>query len=179
VALENTHPFVRELWGRSWVFAHNGELKGIKQRKLKHYRAIGTTDSEHAFCWMLDQVRERFSSPPKPRQLWRHIEKLGEDLGRLGIFNFLLSDGRYLYTRCHTDLAWITRRAPFGAAQLADVDFDIDFSKETTLKDVVTVVATRPLTTNETWNIMSSGEFTVFDDGEPVFSVGSKKSASD
>jgi predicted glutamine amidotransferase len=27
VALENAHPFVRELWGRQWVFAHNGDLK--------------------------------------------------------------------------------------------------------------------------------------------------------
>jgi len=27
VALENSHPFKRELWGRSWVFAHNGHLK--------------------------------------------------------------------------------------------------------------------------------------------------------
>ena len=25
-ALENTHPFVRELWGRYWAFAHNGHL---------------------------------------------------------------------------------------------------------------------------------------------------------
>ncbi len=24
VSLENTHPFQRELWGRYWVFAHNG-----------------------------------------------------------------------------------------------------------------------------------------------------------
>jgi hypothetical protein len=30
VALENTHPFVRELWGRYWVFAHNGDLKGFR-----------------------------------------------------------------------------------------------------------------------------------------------------
>ena len=27
VALENTHPFMRELWGRYWIFAHNGNLK--------------------------------------------------------------------------------------------------------------------------------------------------------
>ena len=26
VALENTHPFMRELWGRYWIFAHNGTL---------------------------------------------------------------------------------------------------------------------------------------------------------
>ena len=25
-ALENTHPFKRTLWGRHWVFAHNGTL---------------------------------------------------------------------------------------------------------------------------------------------------------
>ena len=32
VALENTHPFVRELWGRYWVFAHNGDLKDFHPR---------------------------------------------------------------------------------------------------------------------------------------------------
>jgi glutamine amidotransferase len=25
--LENCHPFTRELWGRHWFFAHNGDLK--------------------------------------------------------------------------------------------------------------------------------------------------------
>ena len=30
VALANTHPFVRELWGRYWVFAHNGDLKNYR-----------------------------------------------------------------------------------------------------------------------------------------------------
>ncbi len=29
VALENTHPFVRELWGRYWVFAHNGDRRTV------------------------------------------------------------------------------------------------------------------------------------------------------
>ena len=32
VALENAHPFVRELWGRYWAFAHNGDLKGYAPR---------------------------------------------------------------------------------------------------------------------------------------------------
>ena len=26
VQLENCHPFLRELWGRHWIFAHNGDL---------------------------------------------------------------------------------------------------------------------------------------------------------
>ncbi|MEG0047260.1 MAG: class II glutamine amidotransferase, partial [Comamonas sp.] len=29
VSLQNCHPFVRELWGHNWVFAHNGDLKNF------------------------------------------------------------------------------------------------------------------------------------------------------
>src|SRR3954471_147074 len=43
VALENTHPFTRELWGRAWTFAHNGQLRGVKRWPLGTYRPIGTT----------------------------------------------------------------------------------------------------------------------------------------
>ena len=38
VALENTHPFGRELWGRPWTFAHNGQLKGVKKLPLGRHR---------------------------------------------------------------------------------------------------------------------------------------------
>ena len=34
--LANTHPFVRELWGRYWVFAHNGDLKDFRPRLHRH-----------------------------------------------------------------------------------------------------------------------------------------------
>jgi len=42
----------------------------------------------------------------------------------------------------------------------------VDFSTETTEKDVVTVFATQPLTTNETWFKMQPGEMLVFEQGE-------------
>ena len=29
VNLANTHPFVRELWGRHFTFAHNGTVRGV------------------------------------------------------------------------------------------------------------------------------------------------------
>ena len=45
-----------QLWGRSWSFAHNGQLRGIKKWPNAHFRPIGTTDSEHAFCWLMDQL---------------------------------------------------------------------------------------------------------------------------
>ena len=38
VSLENTHPFTRELWGRYWTFAHNGQLTGYKKLPTGRHR---------------------------------------------------------------------------------------------------------------------------------------------
>src|SRR5450830_882461 len=45
VNLQNCHPFVRELWGRYWVFAHNGDLKEFSPRLHGHFRPVGSTVS--------------------------------------------------------------------------------------------------------------------------------------
>src|SRR3954463_5654788 len=76
VALENTHPFTRELWGRAWTFAHNGQLKGVKRWSLGTHRPIGTTDSEHAFCWLLGQLQARWRERPHARDLDTAIQDL-------------------------------------------------------------------------------------------------------
>ena len=168
VALENTHPFTRELWGRAWTYAHNGQLRGIKRRPLAYRLPVGTTDSEHAFCWMLERLRERWPKPPGDATLARGIAALSAELAGLGVFNMLLSDGRTLFCHCGTKLAWITRRAPFGPATLLDEDLTVDFSRETTPNDVVSVVATRPLTRDETWTIMQPGSFMVMRRGAVI-----------
>lgn len=169
VCLENTHPFSRELWGRHWVFAHNGQLRGVKRLPLDFYQPIGSTDSEHAFCWLLGRIRARFPDPPSQSAgLWRHIHTLSRQLGERGVCNFLLSDARHLYAHCSSQLSWLTRRAPFGQARLMDADMTVDFQQETTPNDVVTVVATRPLTDNEAWTVMPPGALTIFSAGEPV-----------
>ena len=126
VCLENTHPFTRELWGENWTFAHNGRLFGIKKKKLKFYHPIGTTDSEHAFCWVLDSIRSEFPKKPSSAKLKDLIKKLLNDLNELGICNILLSDGKRLYAFCSTALSWITRKAPFGQATLIDKDIKVD-----------------------------------------------------
>ncbi len=167
VSLENTHPFLRELWGRSWAFAHNGKLPGVKKWPLGFYRPIGTTDSEHAFCWLLDAIRRRFPRPPARRAtLWRFILEHVQELNKLGTFNMLMSDGRELFAFCSTHLSWISRRAPFGEAKLVDADMTVDFAELTTPDDVVTVVATRPLTSNEVWTTIPPGSMVVLDRGE-------------
>ena len=119
VCLKNTHPFNRELWGRYWTLAHNGRLKGIKKYPLRRYRAVGTTDSEHAFCWLLDQCAQRFSVWPKNHKaLWTHMSRLCRKVASLGTFNILMSDAEYMYAFCSTKLCWITRRAPLWQGQV-------------------------------------------------------------
>src|SRR5882757_8496380 len=59
-AIQNTHPFVRVLHGRHLVFAHNGTLPQVRDRPLRFESPIGDTDSEHAFCVILDALRARY-----------------------------------------------------------------------------------------------------------------------
>ncbi|MBV9701480.1 MAG: class II glutamine amidotransferase [Methylobacteriaceae bacterium] len=168
VGLENTHPFSRELWGRSFVLAHNGQLKGIKKWPTGSFRPIGTTDSEHAFCWMLDQLRNSSPALPFVARLDKTVGELCRRLGQLGVFNMLMSDGRSLYCFCSRRLCYVTRRAPFGTATLIDEDLRVDFAKETTPSDIVSVVATRPLTRDETWTEVPRGSLIAFWAGEVV-----------
>ncbi|MEH6627386.1 MAG: class II glutamine amidotransferase [Motiliproteus sp.] len=167
ICLENTHPFSRELWGRMWTFAHNGQLdKNIFDLPLRHYRPVGTTDSEYAFCWLLGEIRDAFPEPVADEQrLFDFIQQRCDQLRALGVFNMLLTDSCILVAYCSTKLTWITRRAPFGQASLTDTEMVIDFCKKTKPSDVVTVIATVPLTDNEDWVVLAEGDMTVFRDG--------------
>ena len=168
VALENTHPFTRELWGENWSFAHNGRLIGIKKKKLTFYKPVGATDSEYAFCWLLDLVRRHFPKKPVEKKLIALIGKLLNELNKLGVCNVLLSDGKRLFAYSSTALSYITRKAPFGRATLVDQQLQVDFKKETSSKDVVTIIATKPLTNNEHWDLITPGELKVFLDGHLI-----------
>jgi glutamine amidotransferase len=48
---------------------------------------------------------------------------------------------------------------------LIDEDLTVDFSKETTPNDVVTVVATGPLTRDECWTTVAKRSLIAFRDG--------------
>lgn len=173
--LANTHPFQRELWGRSWVFAHNGTVRGIKARKLGRFVPIGDTDSEHAFCLILEELRSSFRSyPTRRREMREAIAAVASSISKQGTFNFLLGDGRALYARCDTKLCHIVRQYPFGRATLHDEDVSIDFSTVTTERDRVAVVATTPLTRDETWIQGEPGTLWVFEEGRCVASLPSK-----
>ncbi|PKF63646.1 class II glutamine amidotransferase [Psychromonas sp. psych-6C06] len=169
VSLENTHPFIRELWGQNWTYAHNGQLTGYEDLSLGYAHPVGQTDSERAFCWILDKLHKSHKTAPKDMlAMFKDVASYADELRQLGVFNMLLSNGEYVMSYCTNNLHWITRRAPFGKAQLIDEDMTVDFCQETSDTDVVTVIATRPLTSDEQWTKMQEGEFCVFHFGERV-----------
>ncbi|PXY92446.1 class II glutamine amidotransferase [Gilliamella apis] len=167
VALENTHPFTRELWGKNWTFAHNGQLTDYEKLDTGIFQPVGLTDSEYAFCYLINELHKKYpQQPTNDIELFEYIRECAIKLTQLGIFNMLLSDGEYVFAYCSTNLHWITRKAPFGKAKLIDEDVEIDFQKHTTPNDVVTIISTMPLTSNEIWTKLASGEAILFKNGE-------------
>jgi predicted glutamine amidotransferase len=171
VQLSNCHPFVREWQGRHWSFCHNGDLKDFRPRLTGSYLPVGDTDSERAFCWMLQELRRRFRGRRTPgwQQLAPVIADLADHIARHGRFNFLLSDGRAVYAHASTRLFWLKREHPFPTAHLVDHDITLDLSVANRPDDRMVLVTTEPLTRNEAWTPFGSGELQVFVAGEPVW----------
>jgi predicted glutamine amidotransferase len=157
VALHNCHPFHRQWHGQDWVFAHNGNLEGDWELDGP-YQPLGDTDSEAAFCWMLQELDRSGVSPGDSASLHSHLTRYSAALAQRGTFNGLLGNGHWLFVYATTRLHVLTREAPFRQARLADDDLTVDFSELAGLNDVVTIVSTEPLTIDEPWQPLQPGQ---------------------
>ena len=166
VGLENTHPFMRELWGRYWIFAHNGNLEDYAPALDGSFLPVGQTDSELTFCHLLQTLRLRFPEAPPDRLVLREaLEEFAARVRPHGPFNFMLSNGDCLFAHRSTELHYIVRQAPFTVAHLKDQDVAVDFSELTTPEDRVALIATLPLTDNETWTPLPVDRVAMFAEG--------------
>ena len=179
VQVSNSHPFVREWQGRLWSFCHNGDLKQFQPRLSGTYLPVGGTDSERAFCWMLQELRRRFRGrkPVGWEQLAPVIAELADRIVPHGPFNFLMSDGQALYAHGATRLVALRRKHPFAHAHLVDDDMSLDLSIANGPDDRMVLVATEALTRNESWEPFGTGELRVFVAGEEVWRRGSRACA--
>jgi glutamine amidotransferase len=168
ISLENCHPFVRELWGRYWVFAHNGNLQDYAPVLSGSFHPVGSTDSELAFCWLLQELARQHAEMPGVAELSRTLGTLVPQMARHGPFNFLLSNGQALWAHASTQLHYLVRQYPFGEVQLKDRDLRVDLARHNGPDDRLAIVATEPLTTNEDWTALAPGELLTFVDGAPL-----------
>jgi predicted glutamine amidotransferase len=172
ISLSNCHPFQREWLGQTWIFAHNGDLRAWRPTLNGAYLPVGSTDSEYAFCWMLQELRARFPQrlrPPAWPELAPHIASLCAEVARHGNFNMTLSNGEALYAHCSTHLYTLERTYPFPVATLVDCDVTLDLSALNAPNDRITLVATEPLTSAEPWTKLDTGGVRVYVDGAAVW----------
>lgn len=168
VALQNCHPFVRELWGHYWVFAHNGNLENYQPQLHSHFRPVGDTDSERAFCWLMQELSKAHAALPSVAEISRTLAELLPQIARHGTFNMLLSNGTALWAHASTHLHYLVRQHPFTRAALSDDDLEVDFATLTQVQDRVAVIATQPLTHNEQWTVIAPNTLMAFVNGQPL-----------
>ena len=167
IAPENSHPFTRSLWSKTWSFAHNGDLGSFRAAAASPFQPRGDTDSENAFCHVLGTLAQRFDAEPPRAQLFAAVAELAAEISAHGSFNFILSNGELLLAHCATRLHVVLRAYPFASASLLDCERRIDFRRHNHLDDRMAIVATEPLTSDEAWQAFAPGELRMFAGGLP------------
>jgi len=169
-ALRNTQPFQRELGGHAHVFAHNGDMPGIREfceLGSGRFMPVGDTDSEYAFCCLLERlselwVRDSGQSPSIEARLAVVAEFAGTMRG-LGPFNFVYSDGEALFVHSHRRKGSDGQERPPGLHMLVRSENQqaVDLTKSgvimAPLAQELALVASVPLT-DETWEPIAEGE---------------------
>ncbi|RTL22970.1 MAG: class II glutamine amidotransferase [Burkholderiales bacterium] len=168
--VENCHPFRRDWAGRIWVFAHNGDLQNFHPELDGSFLPIGQTDSERAFCWLMQRLQTHFGSRlPEWPKLAATLTPWLHEVAEHGRFNLLLTDGRAMLAHASTRLHWLQRRPPFGRVSLRDGDLSVDLSSVNGPADRMALVSTEPLTHGEPWQAFAAGEVRVFDRGDCIY----------
>jgi len=168
----DTHPFVRSHAGRDWVFAHNGELGRNLDVTLPldeglGFEPVGHTDTEHAFCWLMGQVRA-VGARSLSDLSWRTVREWLHRLNELGSLNVMWSDGLHVVAYHDKDgfnaLHHLRRLPPPSSERLETDLIELDVSNSVDENRTFTIVSTRPLS-GEDWVAFAPGEMRVISHG--------------
>lgn len=172
--LANTHPFERELGGVTHVFAHNGNMEGIAevyQASSRRFRPVGHTDSEHAFCILLNRLAHQYEAGrPELAVRLGIFAAFAAEMAALGPANFLYGDGEVLFVHAdvrhdHATGRWV----PPGLHLLHRDGHDLDAPgiRISGPAGLVTLVASVPLD-DRPWEPLKGGEVLVLRDGSVI-----------
>ncbi len=173
--LRNTQPFARELGGRTHLFAHNGMLTGIESDPrfpTRRFLRVGDTDSEHAFCALLDRLAPAWErgQPPLADRL-ALVAAFAAGLRTLGPASFLYADGDAIFAHGHRRRDASGEIRPPGlhvlcrSCSAAEDEHPVPgVSIDRGHEQEVALAASVPLTT-EPWEALREGEIAVLHEG--------------
>jgi glutamine amidotransferase len=175
IKLANTAPFARELAGRMHVFAHNGNLHGIElSLDFGSFHPIGETDSEQAFCALLEKLKELYVGAEMPtlKRRFDVIASFAIELRKLGPANFIYADGDVMFAYADRRLQPDTGLVAPPALHLwqtpasSPAQQPSDLLPSTSIeRQQVTLIASVPLAC-EGWCPMKEGEMVAVRSGE-------------
>ncbi len=181
--LRNTQPFSRELGGTTHLFAHNGMVTGIEDDgrfRASRFRRIGDTDSEQAFCALLEEMSPLWEARhPSLDDRLSVVVGFAAKLRTLGPANFVYADGDAVFAHGHRrrdhpeeemrppGLHVLCRRCSESdeASPLPGLALERDHEQE------VALAASVPLTA-EGWEPLTEGEVVVLREGRIERRVG-------
>jgi glutamine amidotransferase len=165
----NTQPFTREVFGRRHVFAHNGHVPGaIADPRLARgtWRPVGDTDSEHAFCALLERIAPLWrgrEQPPSVQERRRVVTSFAAELSEHGPANFIYSDGDVVFAHGNRRTQSNKEIRPPGlyvlcrsCVESSPQDGSVSVAPRGRAQDVV-LFASVPLT-DERWRPLEEGE---------------------
>jgi len=186
VNLANVHPFAREMWAFNWCFAHNGQVPLFVDHPDhflgnvmgdRTFVPIGNTDSEATFCAILNALRAEFTDHmPSLPVLYEKLQSLCQEIvdydPKGTILNFLLTCGPHVLwvyswpgarpgSKVWNGLHYTVRTNGMTGDESNDMFVSVKSP------DLVSIVATAPLTEDETWIELQPGELVVLDEGIP------------
>ena len=182
----NTHPFYRSITigGKEWefAFAHNGTLTDALQIPLGQFIPIGQTDSERAFCNLLDVVSKKNIGQWNEKSyvlVESHLRKMNDKQNTL---NCIFSDGVRLF--CYSDenkhndgLRYTKWSHPFGTLPLVQDEthlgtLDIrsqNIGRTVGVEEAGYVIVTKALS-DGSWTDFKAGSLMVFEKDQIVYS---------
>lgn len=172
VRLANTQPFRREWGGAVHVFAHNGDLAGLQENATGFFRPVGDTDSERAFCQLMDRMHPlwRGDGAPPIEDRTHAFTAFCADMRGRGIANFLYADGHHLFVHGHKRTQADGHVQPPGLYMLCRTCRNDEGALETDGITIgaggqsVALFASVPLT-DEAWQPLDEGEVVVVEQG--------------
>lgn len=177
LALRNTQPFARELGGYMHVFAHNGDMPTLADRRPTgpaRFAPVGDSDSERVFCGLMTALAPVWDDVPGaiPALSTRLavIADYAQEVRALGPANFIYSDSDALFV--HADrrtqpdgrlrapgLYLLQRYCWRTSPELHDAGVNL-----TSIRQDVALVASVPLT-DELWEPLGEGDLIALKDG--------------
>jgi glutamine amidotransferase len=134
---------------------------------MEFLKPMGDTDSETAFCVILEEIR-KYGRLPSDKDLAITILKTAKELSKQGGLNFLISNGEMLHAfySGYKSMFYTTIRPPFEDKIIGQNDQLKILLKTRDIQTPISIIATEPFFDEFDWKEFEVGTLYSFKNGQ-------------